>query len=510
MKPPRRSRTRPSRPASGDPARLEDARSRLTDGDADGAARVLDALLARHPRQADALNLRGVAALRTGDAAQGAAFLARAVVAAPGESAYRENLAEALLRAGRTDEAARHAERVRAAMPGRARPHALLGRAALALGDATGAAGHLRTALAMGEGGPEVLLALAVALMRTGHADDALRACDAVLAARPGDPSAWLDRGMALKSLGRLDEAAAAFARAGDSPAARYDRGLIALAQGRLAEGFEGLEARHEIGGPLARPDRPHWRGDARPGDTLMVLAEQGLGDTLLASRCFRAVRARFARVVVVVPEPLVRLFRTCVDDVEFAESASGVSADVVVGALSLPHRLGVRTMADAPPAPWLRVQAPPRTRERLRVGLNWAGNPRYAWDAIRSTPLETFAPLLSLGDIEWVSLHRGVREHEASEYGLHEPLAAARDFLETAEVLATLDLVISTETAIPNLAGAMGIPTAVLTTPDVDWRWRGWYPSVVACPQDRPGEWPGALARALEVLAGVASARAA
>lgn len=471
---------------------------------------MLDALLARRPGHADALNLRGVAALRSGDVARGAALLARAVAAAPREWAYRENLAEALLRAGRADEAAAHAERVRAAQPARGRPHALLGRAALAAGDATAASEHLRVARAMGEGGPDVLLAMAVALTRTGYGEDAIRACDAVLAHRPDDAAAWLDRGMALKSLGHLREADEAFARAGDSPAARYDRALIALAEGRLGEGLAGLEARHAYSRVGRDVGLPHWeRGEPAPASVL-VLAEQGLGDTLLASRCFAALASRCERVVVCVADSLAPLFAATIPGPTFVTDARGVRADAWVGALSLPDRLGVRTLDDLPSAPWLAIAAPERTSERLRVGLNWAGNPNYAYDAVRSTPLATFAPLLSLTDVEWVSLHRGVREHEAAAFGLAEPLAGAGDFLATARVLRTLDFVISTETAVPNLAGALGVPTAVLTTPDVDWRWRGWYPSVTACPQDRPGEWPGAIARALEVLARVGASRAA
>lgn len=489
---------------------LESARAALARGEAHEAARVLDRLLARQPHHADALNLRGVAALHLGDAREAHAFLRRAVSVAPREPMFRENLAEAMLRDGRPEQAAEQAARARRDGPSRGRPLALLGRAALDQGQLVRAVQHLEAAFTMGEHGDDVLLALAVALTRTGRGEEAVSACDVVLARRPSEPAAWLDRGMALKSLGRLRQADEAFARAGESAPARYNRALVALAAGDLERGFALWEARLEVASPGRRLKVPLWDGADLPGGTLLVLAEQGLGDTLLASRCFGALASRAARVVVATPAPLQRLFAASHPGLEFVDETTEVAADAWIGALSLPHRLGVRAWSDLPAAPWLGVPAPGRAPGPLRVGINWAGNPNYAYDLVRSTSLETFAPLLALADVEWVSLHRGVREHEAAAFGLPEPLRTAADFLDTAGVIAGLDLVVSTETAVPNLAGAMGVPTAVITTPDMDWRWRGWYPSVTACPQDRPGEWPGALARVLEVLHTHLSARAA
>jgi len=154
------------------------------------------------------------------------------------------------------------------------------------------------------------------------------------------------------------------------------------------------------------------------------------------------------------------------------------------------------------PTAPWLCPGPPPAARARPRVGINWAGNPAFAYDAVRSTALGTFAPLLAVGGVEWVSLHRGPREHEAGERALAQPLREARDFLDTAAVLRDLDLVLSTETAIPNLSAAMGVPTGVLCVKDVDWRWTGWYRGVTVCDQDTPGDWAGAIAKAAAALA--------
>jgi hypothetical protein len=143
------------------------------------------------------------------------------------------------------------------------------------------------------------------------------------------------------------------------------------------------------------------------------------------------------------------------------------------------------------------QAAGPAARRDTVRAGINWAGNPAFAYDRTRSAHLSDLANLLVVPGIEWVSLHKGHREAEAAAVGLPQPLVTARDFLDTAEVLATLDLVVSTETAVPNLSGALGIPTCVLAARDHDWRWRAWYRDVTVCVQDRPGSWAGAVKQA-------------
>jgi ADP-heptose:LPS heptosyltransferase len=106
-------------------------------------------------------------------------------------------------------------------------------------------------------------------------------------------------------------------------------------------------------------------------------------------------------------------------------------------------------------------------------------------------------SPLLEIPGVEWVSLHKGHREEEAEAFGLPQPLRSARDFYDTAVVLAGLDMVVSTETAIPNLSAALGVPTCVLTAVDYDWRWRSWFKNVTICNQEVPGNWEGAVAKA-------------
>lgn len=359
---------------------------------------------------------------------------------------------------------------------------------------------------------PEALINLAVACNRTGEHELAIRVCDLALAAAPGNVPALLNRGMASKGLRRLDDAKRAFEMAGDHPMARFNLGHTLLLENDLERGLPLYEARRDVfrtGEGLAGEP---WNGEACPGATLLVLSEQGLGDFLLMSRFFPMLLERFERVVVQTPVPLERLMLEFEPRLEVITSLEGVSCDQWVPILSLPLLLGVRDVLAIPTEPWLTNGAlarPAAPAARPRVGINWAGNPAYAYDAVRSTSLTTFAPLLSISDVEWVSLHLGVREHEATALGLPQPLREANDFLDTARVIAGLDLVVSTETAIPNLSAAMGVPTCVLTTMDVDWRWAAWYSGVTVCAQQVPGNWFGPMADVAEVIRALVAAHA-
>jgi hypothetical protein len=244
------------------------------------------------------------------------------------------------------------------------------------------------------------------------------------------------------------------------------------------------------------------------------VQHEQGLGDVLLMSRFLAPLCDRFAQVIVHAPAPLARLLATLDSRLRVVTSLAGEQWDLWCPMMSLPYTLGIRSIAELPLAPWITVAAPARHAARHtarpRVGLNWAGNPNYTYDYMRSTSLRTLAPLLATEEVEFVSLHRGTREHEAHEQGLAQPLLQAPDFLATAQVLAGLDLVISTETAIPNLSAAMGIPTVVLTVQDVDWRWRSWYAGVTIAAQERSGDWGAPIAIAADAVARLREVRAA
>ncbi len=137
------------------------------------------------------------------------------------------------------------------------------------------------------------------------------------------------------------------------------------------------------------------------------------------------------------VQPPITRLMAASFPGLEIVTALDGVEYDAWCGHMSLPLRLGIREVGDIPLEPWLGNFGPRSPRERPRVGINWAGNPSFTYDFIRSAHLEELSLLLQVGEVEWCSLHRGHLEHEVRAYGLAQPLAEAADFLDTARVIA-------------------------------------------------------------------------
>jgi Flp pilus assembly protein TadD len=379
--------------------------------------------------------------------------------------------------------------------PGNATAHNLLGLVHLERLEYSEALSCFSAAIGLRSPYPEALINLAVVCNRTGQHEIALEVCALALQAAPGEPLALLNQGMAWKGLRNLGEAKASFELAGPHPMARFNLGHTLLLENDLKRGLPLYELRRDLLHVGAGLRGEPWTGDARPDATLLVIPEQGIGDFLLMSRFLKPLADRFRHVVVVTPEPLVRLVAGLDPRLEVVTTHAGARWDVWAPIMSLPLLLGVRAVRDIPTTPWIRVPASGAAGTRPRVGINWAGNPAYAYDYMRSTSLESFATLLSVGEIEWVSLHRGTRESEADAFGLAQPLREAKDFLDTASVIAGLDMVVSTETAIPNLSAAMGVPTCVLSVRDVDWRWGAWYDGVTVCAQREPENWFGPIA---------------
>lgn len=425
----------------------------------------------------------------------------------------RERLERAArrLQARDLDGAERDLRRVLQDSPGDPVAHNLLGLVHLERPALPEALTEFATAIRLRDPYPEALVNLAVACNRSGQHELALAACAKVLEHEPRHALALVNQGMAWKGLRLLDEAKRSFDLARPHPKALYNLGHVLLLEDDLERGLPLLEHRRGLLRTGAGLAGEPWDGTPRPADTLLVIPEQGLGDFLLMSRFFPALADRFARVVVHAPVPLARLLAAQDPRLDVVTSLDERTWDCWAPIMSLPLLTGVRSLAELPTAPWLRAPdavapAPPAGRP-LRVGVNWAGNPAYAYDAVRSTPLDAFADLLALPGVEWVSLHRGVREAEAEAFGLPQPLREARDFLDTAGVIAGLDAVVSTETAVPNLSAALGVPTCVMSVRDVDWRWTGWYRGVTVCAQEASGDWGAPVAAAAEVLRALAPA---
>jgi tetratricopeptide (TPR) repeat protein len=370
----------------------------------------------------------------------------------------------------------------------------------------------------------ETLLKLGDALLALDRLDESVASYRTALAHQPDLTAALANLGTALGRLGRVDEATtsyrAALRRAPDLAELHESLGRALLLAGKLDEGWAEHEWRLRAPTAPNRFAQPQWRGEKLGDRVLLVHAEQGYGDTIQFCRYVPRIAAP-ARVVLEVPEPLVGLLAG-LPGVErvVARGATLPPFDLHCPMLSLP--LVFRTTLETVPnqAPYLAVE-PARAaawQARLaplggtRVGLVWAGRPTHRADRRRSLDLASLAPLAAVPDVSFVSLQTGPASAQTRRpppgLRLHDWTAEFGDFAETAALVAGLDLVITVDTAVAHLAGALGRTVWLLNRFDGCWRWllerddSPWYPSLRQFRQPRLGDWDAVLRAVAAALA--------
>lgn len=514
--------------------------------------------LAERPDDARVLLALGTALWRAGRRDESVARLARAVALDAGNADACNNLGNALTALGRYDEAIAQYRAALAVRPDMAELHYNLGNTLLATGQAEEAASCFRAALARkpdhagahnnlgntlrAAGRHEEAIAcyrralelrpeyfgtlnnIGSALLALHRPDEAIAYLHLSLRARPDYAEAHNNLGGALLALDRPREAAAAFARAvtldPNQVQARFGEGLALLAMGDFARGWEAYEARWLD--PRFRADTPDfadqpWRGDASvAGRTLLLHAEQGLGDTIQFVRYAKLLRARGARVVLQVQAPLMKLLRELGDEI-VAQDAPLPAYDLRCPLLSLPLAFGTDLASIPADIPYLhaeparvaawRQRLGPRTRRR--VGVAWSGSPDHPDDALRSIPAAVLLPRLAACDVELHVVQKEIRDSDTEAAGLARNHAEAlTDFAETAALLAALDLVISVDTSVAHLAGALGLPTWILVQSSADFRWlrdrsdSPWYPTARLFRQSAREDWDSVISAVTAALA--------
>jgi len=369
---------------------------------------------------------------------------------------------------------------------------------------------------------PEFHNNLGLVLAALDRNDEAVAAHRRALAQQPDHAGAWSNLGLALSAANALDEAIDAFDRALQlAPAlteARFNRGLALLALGRFTEGFRDYEARLEVpafADPAWTPSTPRWDGSDPRDRAILLVAEQGLGDAIQFARLATVLAARGARVVVQAPRPLVALLGTIEGIASVVAPGERLPPhDAWLPLLSLAGALGIDASSIPSRVPYLAADASRRRDAAaalagygapLRAGIAWAGNPRNTNDRRRSAPLAALAPLLSLPGVAWFSLSNDEGEAQLQGVAAASRLVAldARRTLDgTAALVAELDLVVTVDTSIAHLAGALARPTFVLLPFHADWRWRtaredsDWYPTLRLFRQPAPGDWASVVSR--------------
>ncbi|ULA61618.1 MAG: hypothetical protein LZF60_340159 [Nitrospira sp.] len=287
--------------------------------------------------------------------------------------------------------------------------------------------------------------------------------------------------------------------------------GFDLLTKGHFLEGFQELEHRLQCPSYLASEGIPvlpvpRWDGQRLDGKTILLWAEQGYGDNIQFIRYAPMVAERGGSVIVACPPALQRLFGTVrgISKVyKSAEEFSGASYEYQAPILSLPYLFGT-TIETIPADAYLLAPTESavclRPSKGLKVGLVWAGNPQHANDARRSVALAYLLPLLQEPGVSWYSLQVGLAAREIIQLGLARLIQdlspQLHDFADTADAIRRLDLVITVDTAVAHLAGAMGKPVWVMLPAGADWRWlenrtdSPWYPTARLFRQPWQGNW--------------------
>lgn len=511
------------------------------------------------PRDAESLNGLGITlgqSRRTGEAIE---VFQHAIAVAPDYAQVHHNLGVALVEAGdlsRAIEAFQNAIRMKADY---AEAFVSLGNAYAAKGDSEAAAVAYRDCLRLRPESADALNGLGLALTALHRASEAAIYLRQAIRLRPEMTGAYNNLGLALAELGdylgaeaiyeqtlrldpnyaeahvnlgnafkeqgRLGEALACYDIAlwlkPQSATARWNRSLALLQNGDFIQGWSEYASRYFRKGATPRREfsQPAWDRQALEGARVLVYCEQGLGDAVQFVRYAGLLKKAGAQIILEAPSPLGRLLSACpLTDRLIIEGEPLPEFDFHVSMLDLPRLF--QTTLQSIPAEIPYLFAEPDRIERFRgqleaiegfkIGIAWQGNPHHQWDRHRSVRLVEFESLANIEGIQLISLQRGPGVEQIDELGSRFSVIELLDrsppddqgMADMAAIIANIDLVITVDTAVAHVAGAMGKPVWVVLSTMVDWRWlldrddSPWYPTMQLFRQQRRGDWPPVFAR--------------
>jgi tetratricopeptide (TPR) repeat protein/glycosyltransferase involved in cell wall biosynthesis len=396
--------------------------------------------------------------------------------------------------------------------------------------------GRLRAEVERAPESTAVLGALGVYLQESGRFDEARDVAQAVVSRDPNSIDGWTVLGICAAEALDLREAIRCYDRALEiDPRAgvvRWNRAIAFLGLGDYEEGWKGYEARWELVNMAYDRrlfDNPEWNGEALDGKTILVYAEQGLGDAIQFARFGAELKRRHAgaRIIIECDALLVSLFATCEwVDAAIARGNERPAFDTHVALLSLPRILGAPLdgLSTEPAFPPARRPIANRVVKRdgeLNVGIVWGGRSPSPALARRSIPLELLAPLAEIPNVRLHSLQVADNTGQLARCSFRDRVndlaPHIKDFVDTASVMEKLDLVITIDTSVAHLAGAFNVPVWAMLIRNADWRWlldrtdSPWYPSARLFRQSTAGDWQTVaadVASALRELAASPSSR--
>ena len=434
------------------------------------------------------------------------------------------HLAIAAMQLGRVEQAIEAQQALVRLRPESADAWSNLGTALAEAGRSTEAIAAAQRAISLCPGHANARNNLAAALGADGRYEQALVECREALRRDPELAEAHNNLGSILAAMGQLDEAAASFRRAiaisPDHAAAHFNLALALLIGGKWVAGWPQYEWRWKCFSS-ARPrnfPEPQWGGEPLQGRTILLHAEQGIGDTIQFVRYVPLVAQRGATVLLECQPELRRLLGGLPRVGQLIARGEALPRfDLQCPLMSLGGVFGTTVDSIPGPVPYLtadhslvaawerKLATPGKPLVRVKVGLVWSGNPTQKNNRLRSIPLRSLGALAVVKGIRFLTLQKGLAADQARNpppgMELEDFTADLTDFAETAALLANLDLIITVDTAVAHLAGAMGLKVWALLCYAPDWRWllgRGdspFYPTMRVFRQHRPGDWDGVVA---------------
>jgi tetratricopeptide (TPR) repeat protein len=485
-----------------------------------------DMAIALNPALADAHNNRGNALLDLNRSADALASYDKAIALNPELAEAHNNRGNALQRLNRPADALASYDKAIALEPYFVAAHSNRGNTLNDLKRPEEALASCDKAIALKPGFAEAHNNRGNALLGLNRLTDALANYDEAIALEPNLAKAHSNRGNALLNLNRPIDALAscdkAIALKPDYAEAYWNKSLCLLTLGHLEQGWRQYEWRKKCDEPIANRSLPQplWLGEEDiAGKTVFIWWEQGLGDTIQFCRYAKLVEARGAKVIMSVQQPLHGLLNQISPTIQIIGPDEVPSKfDYHCPLLSLP--LAFRTTLETIPAQQQYLKAdeqlrlawaarlPPRTKPR--IGLAWSGRTTHKNHYNRSIELEQFLPILNQ-DSDWVCLQKEVREKDLAVLQQLGRVAFfgddLNDFSDTAALLDLMDLVITVDTSVAHLAGAMGKPVWILLPNNPDWRWlldrndSPWYPTVRLFRQNDTRAWDNVIVRVHDAL---------
>jgi tetratricopeptide (TPR) repeat protein len=455
-------------------------------------------------------------------------LLERALACNPEAADIHNSLGNTLNALERRDEALEHYRRAVSLRPNFPEVHLNLGNTLKALDRFDEAAAAYRQAIALNPRYVEAHSNLGIVLARLNLPEEAIASFEAALAIDRGFRMVFNNLGTTLSALNRHQEAIACFQNARelepDSPQPVFNESIAHLALGDFARGWAGYESRWrvlELKIKAREFAQPMWDGAADiSGKTILLHAEQGLGDMIFFARFVRLVVERGARVVLEVQAPLKQLMSTIpgvVQVIAYGDPLPDFDVHAPFGSLPGLFHTTLETIPSATPYLFPPPLAGALPGGSPRIGVCWAGSQGYLRDYSRSIPLATFAPLFETPGVSFVSLQQNLRPGDEAILARYPQIDLESDrktggLAGTASLIAQLDLVITVDTVIGHLAGALGKPVWILLAYGPYWVWlcgrsdSPWYPAARLFRQPAVGDWQSVIAEAAAELTPMAA----